>query len=200
MISKRCTLINLPTRSFAMQKLPFRLLQRKGRRPTRRFRGQCLAVGAESDRTAGPVPARDLREMGWKALVAELGVTNATRFMLELREGEEDYVKLRGQLFAHRLEVRGVCDCDCRPRRHRLGRRAAPAPATCRGVGRSSSGDRTELSAGRDTAHSAARRGGTTRREPKLQCLRSLDKESRGPAFWSLAWPFHDRKGLSNIG
>lgn len=43
---------------------------------------------------------RDLREMGWKALVAELGVTNATRFIVELSEGELDYSQLRGQLFA----------------------------------------------------------------------------------------------------
>jgi hypothetical protein len=54
--------------------------------------------------------------MGWKALVAELGVTNATRFILELREGEQDYTKLRGQLFAKaRLddlyaEIRSVAD------------------------------------------------------------------------------------------
>lgn len=43
---------------------------------------------------------RDLRELGWKALVAELGVANATRFILELHEGEQDYSKLRGKLFA----------------------------------------------------------------------------------------------------
>jgi hypothetical protein len=45
---------------------------------------------------------RDLRELGWKALVAELGVTNATRFVMELSEGEQDYAKLRGKLFANR--------------------------------------------------------------------------------------------------
>jgi hypothetical protein len=43
---------------------------------------------------------RDLRELGWKALVAELGVANATRFVMELHEGEQDYAKLRGSLFA----------------------------------------------------------------------------------------------------
>jgi hypothetical protein len=42
---------------------------------------------------------RDLRELGWKALVAELGVTNATRFVMELREGEQDYAQLRAKLF-----------------------------------------------------------------------------------------------------
>jgi hypothetical protein len=41
----------------------------------------------------------DLRELGWKALVAELGVANATRFVMELHEGEQDYAKLRGELF-----------------------------------------------------------------------------------------------------
>lgn len=42
----------------------------------------------------------DLRELGWKALVAELGVANATRFVMELHEGEQDYSKLRAELFA----------------------------------------------------------------------------------------------------
>jgi hypothetical protein len=38
----------------------------------------------------------NLRELGWKALVAELGVVNATRFVMELHEGKQDYSKLRG--------------------------------------------------------------------------------------------------------
>lgn len=42
---------------------------------------------------------QDLRELGWKALVAELGVANATRFLMELHEGEQDYSKLRNELF-----------------------------------------------------------------------------------------------------
>ena len=42
---------------------------------------------------------KDLRELGWKALVTELGVANATRFVMELHEGEQDYAKLRGELF-----------------------------------------------------------------------------------------------------
>lgn len=65
---------------------------------------------------------RDLRKMGWKALVAELGVANATRFIMQLSEGEQDYAKLRGELFAKKkldelyAEIRGVH----RPRtRHR---------------------------------------------------------------------------------
>jgi uncharacterized coiled-coil DUF342 family protein len=45
---------------------------------------------------------RDLRQIGWKALVAELGVANATRFIMDLNEGEEDYTKLRKQLFAQK--------------------------------------------------------------------------------------------------
>ncbi len=65
---------------------------------------------------------RDLHEMGWKALVAELGATNATRFVLELRDGERDYAKLRGPLFAEKsldelyAEMRAV-------QRPRAGRR-----------------------------------------------------------------------------
>jgi len=42
---------------------------------------------------------RDLWELGWKALVAELGVANATRFVTELHESKQDYSKLRGKLF-----------------------------------------------------------------------------------------------------
>lgn len=42
----------------------------------------------------------NLRELGWKALVGELGVSNATRFVMELHEGKQDYSKLRGKLFA----------------------------------------------------------------------------------------------------
>ena len=38
----------------------------------------------------------NLRELGWKALVGELGVVNATRFVMELHEGKQDYSKLRG--------------------------------------------------------------------------------------------------------
>lgn len=34
--------------------------------------------------------------------MAELGVTNATRFVMELSEGEQDYAKLRGKLFANK--------------------------------------------------------------------------------------------------
>ena len=49
---------------------------------------------------ARPLRKRDLRDLGWKALVAELGVTNATRFVMQLSEGEQDYTKLRGKLFA----------------------------------------------------------------------------------------------------
>ena len=45
---------------------------------------------------------RDLLQLGWKALVAELVVANATRFIMELSEGEQDYTKLRKKLFARK--------------------------------------------------------------------------------------------------
>jgi hypothetical protein len=32
--------------------------------------------------------------------VGELGVANATRFVMELHQGKQDYSKLRGKLFA----------------------------------------------------------------------------------------------------
>jgi hypothetical protein len=43
---------------------------------------------------------RELHELGWKAVVAQLGVANATGFIMELGEGERDYAKLRGRLCA----------------------------------------------------------------------------------------------------
>jgi hypothetical protein len=45
---------------------------------------------------------RDLRQLGWKALVAELGVANATRFIMDLSVSEEDYTKLRKKVFAQK--------------------------------------------------------------------------------------------------
>lgn len=45
---------------------------------------------------------RDLFQLGWKALVAELGVANATRFTVELSEGDQDYTKLRKKLFSRK--------------------------------------------------------------------------------------------------
>jgi hypothetical protein len=57
---------------------------------------------------------RDLRQLGWKALVAELGIANATRFIMDLSEGEEDYTKLRKKLFAQKTvdelytEIQGI--------------------------------------------------------------------------------------------
>ena len=45
---------------------------------------------------------RDLRQLGWNPLVAELGVANATRFIMDLSEGEEDYTKLRKKVFAQK--------------------------------------------------------------------------------------------------
>ena len=56
----------------------------------------------------------NLRELGWKALVGELGVANATRFVMELHEGRQDYSKLRGKLFADKsldqlyAEIQGI--------------------------------------------------------------------------------------------
>ena len=46
------------------------------------------------------VHKHDLRQLGWKAMVAELGVANATRFIMDLSASEEDYTKLRKKVFA----------------------------------------------------------------------------------------------------
>ncbi|MBI3303727.1 MAG: hypothetical protein HYZ72_16810 [Deltaproteobacteria bacterium] len=45
---------------------------------------------------------RDLFQLGWKALVAELGVANATRFIMELSESDQDYTKLCRKLFSQK--------------------------------------------------------------------------------------------------
>lgn len=61
----------------------------------------------------------DLRELGWKALVAELGVANATRFVMELHEGKQDYSKLRGKLFAGKTVDELYTEIRGRQRPHR---------------------------------------------------------------------------------
>ncbi|MGH7964287.1 MAG: hypothetical protein ACRERD_21105 [Candidatus Binatia bacterium] len=50
----------------------------------------------------GALHKRNLFQLGWKALVAELGVANATRFIMELSEGEQDYTNLRKKLFSQK--------------------------------------------------------------------------------------------------
>ena len=64
----------------------------------------------------------DLRELGWKALVAELGVANATRFVIDLHEGEQDYARLRGELFAGKTLDELYAELQGVPRPHRRQR------------------------------------------------------------------------------
>lgn len=64
----------------------------------------------------------DLRELGWKALVAELGVANATRFVMDLHEGQQDYAKLRGELFAGKTLDELYAELQAVPRPHRRQR------------------------------------------------------------------------------
>jgi hypothetical protein len=45
---------------------------------------------------------RDLLQLGWKALITELGVADATRFVMEVGGGEGDYTKQRKKLFAQK--------------------------------------------------------------------------------------------------
>ena len=40
-----------------------------------------------------------LREAGWEALVENLGLVNATRFILQCETGFGDYTKIRKELF-----------------------------------------------------------------------------------------------------
>ncbi len=41
----------------------------------------------------------EIKTIGWKALVKELGYAGATKFMLLYEEGEGDYTKERKELF-----------------------------------------------------------------------------------------------------
>lgn len=38
---------------------------------------------------------RTLRESGWEALVSDLGLVNATRFIMQCEAGHGDYTKIR---------------------------------------------------------------------------------------------------------
>ena len=43
-----------------------------------------------------------IRAAGWEALVQALGVTNATRFILQYEPGTGDYVRIKEQLFGRK--------------------------------------------------------------------------------------------------
>lgn len=42
----------------------------------------------------------EIRREGWEALVSQLGVAKALRFLLEYDKGQGNYTQLRKQLFA----------------------------------------------------------------------------------------------------
>ncbi|MBI1821809.1 MAG: hypothetical protein HY036_00700 [Nitrospirae bacterium] len=44
----------------------------------------------------------ELREAGWKILVKNLGLINATRFILEYESGYGDYTKIKKEFFKHK--------------------------------------------------------------------------------------------------
>jgi hypothetical protein len=75
------------------------------------------------DSRTSALKKHDLFELGWKALVAELGVANAVRFMMEVREGEGDYTALRRDLFAGKT-VDDLCEDMLRERR--VSKKAKP--------------------------------------------------------------------------
>jgi len=43
-----------------------------------------------------------IRRMGWEILVKNLGVVNATRFLLQYDSGTGDYVKIKRQIFKNK--------------------------------------------------------------------------------------------------
>lgn len=45
------------------------------------------------------LPEEKIRKEGWEVLVKKLGVSGATRFLLEYQSGEGNYVKERRKLF-----------------------------------------------------------------------------------------------------
>ena len=50
-------------------------------------------------KTQKPLSGYALRDAGWNALVKNLGLVNATRFILQYESGFEDYSKIRKELF-----------------------------------------------------------------------------------------------------
>jgi hypothetical protein len=45
---------------------------------------------------------RQVREKGWRALVKELGLSGATRFLLQYEEGQGNYTEERRNIFAEK--------------------------------------------------------------------------------------------------
>jgi hypothetical protein len=46
------------------------------------------------------MPPAEIRREGWEALVSQLGVAKALRFLLEYEKGQGNYTQLRKELFA----------------------------------------------------------------------------------------------------
>ncbi|MBI1745668.1 MAG: hypothetical protein HYR55_03670 [Acidobacteria bacterium] len=48
------------------------------------------------------ITSADIRAAGWEALVQSLGLTNATRFILQYEPGAGDYLQIKEQLFGRK--------------------------------------------------------------------------------------------------
>ncbi|VAX31678.1 hypothetical protein MNBD_NITROSPIRAE03-1116 [hydrothermal vent metagenome] len=53
----------------------------------------------ETENKQKPLSGYALREAGWNALVENLGIVNATRFILQYESGYGDYIKIKKELF-----------------------------------------------------------------------------------------------------
>ncbi len=53
----------------------------------------------ETENRQKPLSGYALREAGWNALVENLGIVNATRFILQYESGYGDYTKIKKELF-----------------------------------------------------------------------------------------------------
>ncbi|MBI5416951.1 hypothetical protein HZA55_03245 [Candidatus Poribacteria bacterium] len=49
-----------------------------------------------------------LREAGWNALIKDLGLINATKFILEYESGYGDYTQIKKQIFKNK-SVNDIC-------------------------------------------------------------------------------------------
>jgi len=62
----------------------------------------------ETENRRKPLSGYALREAGWNALVENLGIVNATRFILQYESGYGDYTKIKKELFRDK-SVTDIC-------------------------------------------------------------------------------------------
>lgn len=54
----------------------------------------------------------EIRKLGWEALVKNMGLANATRFILQYEKGEGDYTKERQKIFKKKTVKEIISDIE----------------------------------------------------------------------------------------